>query len=190
MVAQPENSFLIRRGDKVAGPVTAAQLKRLAASGRIVQSDEVSRDGAKWTKAGDVKGLAMRRPRATAGLANTEAVTKRSEPRPTREASVIPIGPDDAESVDDMSLVKLAGLGALFGLVAGGVLLGALFLLGAMGPDALANSPPQPGGRKLIVAALMELLGAVGVPGWLITWCCLGTVVTVVKGYQLQREAL
>lgn len=60
--AQGTRRYFVRRGVKVVGPVTASQLRRYAADGRLVPSDEVWIEGGKPRRASLLKGLHFQDP--------------------------------------------------------------------------------------------------------------------------------
>ena len=52
------NGFFFTQNGRQCGPVSAAQLKKLANSGRLMPSDDVKKEGTdKWVNAGTIKGL-------------------------------------------------------------------------------------------------------------------------------------
>ena len=51
------NMWFVRRGDQKTGPLGDADLKQLAATGKLLQTDLVKREGQDWVPAGKVKGL-------------------------------------------------------------------------------------------------------------------------------------
>jgi len=51
------SSFFVRWQGKVQGPLDLAKLKNLAATGKLKPEMELSKDKAKWYRAGSVKGL-------------------------------------------------------------------------------------------------------------------------------------
>ncbi len=54
--------FYVRKDGKVSGPFEPAAIKKLAATGRISASDELSADGKNWKAAGLAKGIAFSQP--------------------------------------------------------------------------------------------------------------------------------
>jgi len=55
--AQDTRRYFVRRGVKVVGPVTARQLRRCAADGRLMPSDEVWIEGGRPRRASSLRGL-------------------------------------------------------------------------------------------------------------------------------------
>jgi len=52
------NMWFVRRGDQTTGPLGTANLKHLAATGKLLQADLVQREGGQnWVPAGRIKGL-------------------------------------------------------------------------------------------------------------------------------------
>ncbi len=52
-----ENQYFVRKGIEITGPLTARELKKLAANRTLVPTDEISRDRKSWVTAGNVPGL-------------------------------------------------------------------------------------------------------------------------------------
>jgi len=79
--------YIRRRGHEVEGPINAAQLRALAASGGLQRWDEVTRDMRLWTAAGKVKGLRFADAEppppgaASAGRPRPPAPTRHATPR-------------------------------------------------------------------------------------------------------------
>jgi len=52
------NNWFVRRGDQKTGPLGNADLRQLAATGKLLQTDLVQREGGQdWVPAGKIKGL-------------------------------------------------------------------------------------------------------------------------------------
>lgn len=128
-----------RAGGVEHGPVPAAELKRLAAAGKIGPADLVRREDAdKWVPAGHVKGLfavpVVATP--TGDEAPASEPPRRGparpglRPRPANDTDQEPraASPRADRSANDRKL----GTPAVIGMVGGGVLLAGLILAGAV----------------------------------------------------------
>lgn len=58
-------NYYYRSGPNEFGPLTASQLKKLAASGRLTADDEVRRGSGEWLRAALLPGIFDERPRAS-----------------------------------------------------------------------------------------------------------------------------
>ena len=118
------------------GPVPAAELKRLAAAGKLGPADVVRReDMEKWLPAGQVKGLFAAPLAATATPPDSKParpVAARSLPRPRpkhdEDEEPQPAGPGE----DRHAARRKLGTPAVVGIAAGGVLLLGLVVTGTV----------------------------------------------------------
>lgn len=88
-------NWFVRSADGEHGPLTSAELRQLAAAGKIVRDDLLSLDQVKWTPASRVKGLKFA-PRPSASL-NTEG----------RSAEVVNVQPDAAQPAAERTKQEL-----------------------------------------------------------------------------------
>jgi len=71
------DNWLARRGSKVIGPLPATQLLELAKSGKLLRTDEISRDGGNtWTSAATVYSVDTPRPAPTSAARSKDTSAK------------------------------------------------------------------------------------------------------------------
>ena len=96
--------FYSRRGTR-SGPMTAEQVKSLAASGQICPSDLLWRPGfTAWVRAGRFKGLFTEEPET---LANDESVATSEVPSSPAETAVTNNAASDTESDAESASVAM-----------------------------------------------------------------------------------
>jgi len=109
-----EVQWYYARDDKQHGPVTAAELKQLAASGRLHAVDLIWREGMEeWTPAGRLKGLFPdARPGVGAGYGISTQPPGASSPGAAGHAGALHLGLEPEELLSATPSAPLFGVGA------------------------------------------------------------------------------
>jgi len=114
------STYYVRRGGKQFGPFEPKQLKQLAAAGKLTRDDSVSADRAKWTPAGNVKGLfppaellVRETPQAIPTVVKSESpLTAQVAPPPARQpaSTEVPVWSGRPSQITNAKTFILCGL--------------------------------------------------------------------------------
>lgn len=136
-MSDTENRFCFTQDGRECGPVSGAQLKKLAGSGRIRPTDKVKKEGMEnWVSASTVKGLfpVTRRP------SSAEPQNLISPRRTAPASAVAPLGSEELDEAEESEVeddsreetgkTDQCSRRGLYFCVAGGFVVGACAILG------------------------------------------------------------